>query len=130
VAIDTAAILALFRILASEFSATADDDVEELASVCGGWVSSAAFGSRTSEAAARLVAHELTLQARIAASGAAAAGAGAVQSVSTGDLSVAYASLPQGATPNGDDVFRQTIHGLAYLQIRDSRSEVGFGVLT
>ncbi len=126
-AVDTEAILALFRVLAPEFSATVDDTVEALASVTGTWVSPTAFGSRTSEAAARLTAHELTMQAR-ASSG--SGGAGAISSIRSGDLAVSYAALPAPTSPSGDDVFRQTIHGLAYLQIRDSRAEVGFGLLT
>lgn len=125
----TTSVLGLFRILAAEFAATADASVEAVIDIVTLHVSSAAFGARTSEALARLTAHELTLLARAAAVAAGNAGVGAVTSLSAGDVSVSYGGLSTSSIA-GDDHLRQTHHGLAFLAIRDSRAEVGFGLLT
>lgn len=126
----TASVLGLFRILASEFASTADATVEAVIDIATLAVSSAAFGARTSEAIARITAHELTLLARAAAVSAGSSGVGPVTSLSAGDLSVSYGGLSSVSSTHEDDHYRQTHHGLAYLQIRDSRAEVGFGLLT
>jgi hypothetical protein len=128
--VESEAVLPLFRKLAKEFASTVDGDVEDLIDVCAGWLSSEVFGGRTSEAIARLVAHELTLSDRRTRMTAGLAGVGAVTSASSGDLSVAFAALSSPAHTHEDDYYRQTHHGLAYLQIRDSRAETGFGLLT
>jgi hypothetical protein len=130
VSAESEAVLPLFRKLAKEFASTADGDVEDLIDVCAGWLSFAVFRARTSEAIARLVAHELTLSARRAAASAGSAGVGPVTSQSAGDLSVTYGALSSISSTHEDDYYRQTHHGLAYLQIRDSRAETGFGLLT
>lgn len=122
--IDSGAVLALVRVLAPEFASTSDDDVNALTSILGQGVSSSAFGSRTSEAVCRLVAHELTLQARDAAQTAGARGAGPVTSVRAGDLSVTYGAPANTAHTHEEAELRSTRHGLAYLRLRDSRAAV------
>lgn len=125
--VDTDAVLALFRIIASEFSATTDDTVSGWISVCLSRVSTDAFGTRTGEAIARLVAHELTMAARSAdAASGGAAGAGAVTALRAGDLSVNYGGVNAAlALTHEEAAYQQTSHGLAYLQIRDSRAATG-----
>lgn len=123
------ATLDTFRIVATEFASTVDATVETWVSLVSERISTEVLGARSTEAAARIVAHELTMLARQQAIGGAAVGP--VQSKSAGQVSVSWGS--QGfSTSRGseDDWYRQTIHGLAYLQIRDSRAETGFGVLT
>jgi hypothetical protein len=126
----SASVLALFRALAPEFSATADATVEALIDIRILSINSTAFGARTSEAVALLVAHELTMQARAAASSTGALGVGALTSVRAGDLSLSYGAPSSVSLSHEDDALRQTHHGLAYLAIRDSRSTTGFGLLT
>lgn len=127
------AALPTFRILAPEFAATSNADVEAMIGIVTLWIDASVFIARASEAVARLAAHELTLQGRIAATAGAGgtAAVGAVTSQKAGDLAISYGSsaFSKGAD-NEDDYFRQTTHGLAYLQIRDSRAEVGLGLLT
>lgn len=124
-AVDTAAILAMFRVVAPEFTATADATVNALSSIEGTKVSSTAFGSDTSEAVAERVAHRLELQARAATETASARGPGAVNSVRTGDLSISR-SIGWAAESAGDAYWAQTAHGLAYLALRDEQGEVGY----
>ena len=107
-----------------------DATVEDLIDECVLWLDSETFGSRTSSAVARLVAHELTLQAREAATSTGSSGVAPVTSIGTGDLSVAFAGPSVSSHSHEDEYYRQTRHGLAFLQIRDSRAEVGFGLLT
>lgn len=128
-AVDTAAVLASIRVLAPEFASADDADINALSSILGGAVSADAFGARTTEAVARIVAHEMTLQARAAASSAGAAGVGAINSLRAGDLSITFGGMTATSGSHEDEHYRQTHHGLAYLQIRDSRAGVGFGVL-
>lgn len=125
--VDTTAVLAVFRVVAPEFSATSDSAVNALSAIEGTKVSSTAFGVDTAEAVAHRVAHLLELQARNAAETASARGPGAVNSVRTGDLSITRALATQ-ARNAGDAFWMQTGHGLAYLQLRDEQPEVGFGV--
>lgn len=128
-----AASLPTFRILAPEFSATSDSDVEDVIGIVTLWIDASVFVARASEAVARLTAHELTLQARVAATAGTSgtAGVGAITAQKAGDLSLSFGSSAfSGSQDNEDDYLRQTTHGLAYLQIRDSRAETGFGLLT
>lgn len=118
-------VLTTFRAVASEFAATSDEVVGEWTDIVSEGLDAATFGARMNLACARLVAHELTLEARILAG---ADGVGAVTSIRTGDLSVSYGGST--ATGDADDAFRQTTHGLAFLAIRNSRAGVGFGLLT
>lgn len=125
--VDSAAVLATVRIIAEEFASVADAGVEALISLEAPKVSAEAFGVDTIEAVALRVAHRLELGARRAAASAGARGVGAASSVKTGDLAITYAlSLP---TISGFSAayFSQTDHGLAYLALRDSQPEVGFG---
>lgn len=122
--IDTEAVLAVFRVLASEFASTADATVNAVTSLLGQRVSPAAFGGATSEAIARLVAHELTLQARDAAASAGGRAAGPVTSVRAGDLSVTYGAVATVTHSYEEAELQQTRHGLAYLRLRDSRGGV------
>ena len=127
------AALPTFRILAPEFAATADTVVEDVIGIVTLWIDASVFIARASEAVARLAAHELTIQGRIAATGGSSgtAGVGAVTSQNAGDLSISYGGSAMSAShDHEDDYLRQTSHGLAYLQIRDSRAEVGLGLLT
>lgn len=119
-----AAALALFRILAPEFSAIENEGVEALTAAMAASIHAPTFGGRAAEALARLAAHELTMQARRSSG---SAGVGAVQSERTGDLSVAYAGVESGAL---DAELGQTSHGLAFLRIRDDRAGAVCGVLT
>lgn len=126
------ATLATFRLIAPEFSGTSDDTVSGLLSLCSGWITASVFGARAGEAVARLAAHELTMQARRTAAAVGSSGVGGVTSLRAGDLSVSYgAALGAGSAANNhqDDDYRQTSHGLAFLNLRDSRAEVRFGVL-
>jgi len=118
-------VLTTFRVIASEFASTADTVVDDLTDVVSVGLDGETFGSRMTLATARLVAHELTLIARASSGG---AGAGPITSVRTGDLSVSYAA-PGGVHGIDDAYYTQTHHGLAYLQIRGSRSGIGFGLL-
>lgn len=131
-AVTAAAVLAVFRVRAPEFAASSDDDVSAVISLCLLAVSSDAFGARTSEAVARLAAHELTLQARAAnAASGGVAGAGPVTALKAGDVSVNFAGLAQTLSQSHEDAYYgQTSHGLAYLQIRDSRAYTGPLILT
>lgn len=124
------AVRPVFRIIAKEFSATSDDDVDDWVTIVAGSITPSVFGARATEAVARLTAHEMTLQARALATAAGSAGVGGVSSVSTGDLSVSYASPSFSASSHEDDDLRQTRHGLAFLRIRDSRYQTGANVLT
>ena len=123
---ESEAVLPIFRKLAPEFASTVDATVEDLIDECVLWLDSETFGSRTSSAVARLVAHELTLQAREAATSTGSSGVGPVTSIG----SVAFAGPSVSSHSHEDEYYRQTRHGLAFLQIRDSRAEVGFGLLT
>jgi len=119
--------------LAPEFAATSNDDVEAVIGIVTLWIDVQTFGSRVAEAVAELAAHVLTMNARVAATAGASgtAGVGAVTSQKAGDLALAFGSAGfSAALDNEDNALRQTTHGLAYLQIRDSRAEVGFGLLT
>jgi hypothetical protein len=124
-AVDTAAILAVFRVVAPEFSATSDATVNALSAIEGTKVSATAFGANTSEAVAHRVAHLLEIQARLAAETASARGPGVTTSVSTGDLSISR-SLSITAATAGDAWWMQTAHGLAYLALRDEQGEIGY----
>jgi hypothetical protein len=130
--VDTEAILAVFRIIAPEFAAVTPTDLISLAI---GWISPDAFGSRSSEAVAYLVAHVLTLQDRVTAEGGAGsggAGVGSITSKKAGDLAIGYGGTAAASKiiKQFEDVYLlQTTHGLAYLSLRDSRAEVGFGLL-
>jgi len=125
-AVDTDAILAVFRVVASEFASTSDATVNALSAIEGTKVSSVAFGASTSVAVAHRVAHLLELHAKAAAESASARGPGAVTSVGTGDLSISRSLSLQAATAN-EAWWMQTVHGLAYLALRDEQGEVGFG---
>lgn len=118
------AALATFRILAPEFAAVEDAEVRAMLGVVSGWIHVPTFGARSGEALARLAAHELTLQRRASAGG----GVGPIQSVGTGGLSVTYGALTATGSAS-DDALRQTLHGLAFLALRDSRAGVGLGVV-
>jgi hypothetical protein len=125
------AVLPIFRIVASEFSATSDSDVEDVVGIVAGSITPSVFGTRAAEAVAQLAAHQLTMSARAEAMSAGSAGVGAVSSIGTGDLSVSFGFASAFASSSHeDDYYRQSSHGLAYLQIRDSRSEIGAGILT
>lgn len=123
-------VLSTFRTLAPEFSVAdyPDADVEDMIDLVTPRLDASVHGSRMTEAVALLVAHELALQARRAASGVGVSGVGGVTQMSAGDLSVSFAGLAQVRNVS-DEYFRQTSHGLAYLQLRASRSGVGISVL-
>lgn len=116
-------VLTTFRKIAPEFAATVDATVDDLTDVVSVGLDASVFLARMDEACARLVAHELTLQARAAGSG----GVGPVTSASAGGQSESYASILRG---DHDDALRATTHGMAFLLIRNSRSDVSFGLLT
>lgn len=124
--------LPTFRVIAPEFAETQDSVVEDLIDLATLQVSSDAFGNRTSEAIARLSAHYLTMQARATSMGAGAVGVGGITSARAGDLSLGFGGVGgmSQSTSSEDDALRQTTHGLAFLRIRDSRANVGFGLLT
>lgn len=124
--VDSAAVLATVRIIAEEFASVSDSDVNALTSIEAPKVSSTAFGTDTVEAVALRVAHRLELAAQAAAGAAGARGPGAVSSVKTGDLAISRA-LGWTASNTTDAYWSQTRHGLAYLALRDSQPEVGFG---
>lgn len=125
--VDTATVLATFRIIATEFASTVDADVEALIAIEAPKVSAEAFGTDTIEAVALRVAHRLELGARRAAASAGARGVGSASSVKTGDLAITYALSAMSSTTNDEAYWRQTDHGLSYLALRDSQPEVGFG---
>ena len=125
------AALTAFRIFASEFASKSDADVNAVIAYTVTWIDGEIFATRLAEAIAQLTAHVFALIARDAASGAGFGGVGPVSSQKAGDLAVAFATASMSASlSHDDDYFRQTSHGLAYLQIRDSRAETGIGVLT
>lgn len=120
-------VLTDFRIVAPEFAATADATVDAWTDIVSGGLDAETFGTRMNLACARLIAHELTLLARAAAG--AGSASGAVSSIRTADLSVTFAT-PSAPRSLDDEALCQTPHGLAFLQIRGTRSNVGFGLLT
>lgn len=123
---DTAAILAVFRVVADEFASTADSVVEAWISIEVARLSAFAFGTALNEAVARRVAHELTLKARNAAAAGSGSAVGAVTSVRTGDLSLGYGG--SGLTAGSDAeiaYYQQTTHGIRFLLLRDSRPYIG-----
>lgn len=123
--VNTAVILATFRVVAPELSAVADDTVNALSSLEGPKVSTDAFGEDTTEAIALRVAHILTLQARDASMTAAARGPGAVTSIGTGDLSVSRGLSGYTARDNDEAFWSQTGHGLRYLSLRSEQGDIG-----
>ena len=125
-----AAVLPVFRVIAPEFVSTSDDDVEDVVGIVASSITPSVFGARATEAVARLAAHELTMQSRDTSTALGSAGVGGVSSIGTGDLSVSYASPSFAASSHEDDYYRQSRHGLAFLQIRDSRYQTGMCVLT
>jgi hypothetical protein len=124
------AALTVFRLYAPEFATTADADVETMIVQVATRIDTPSFTGVVDAAKARLAAHEFTLIARAAASSGGAAGVGPVASLRAGDLAVAYGALAGAVASAGDDYYRSTHHGLAYLQLRSTRAAVGFGVIT
>lgn len=123
-AIDTAGVLAIFRVYATEFASTADATVNALTGIIGPRVHADAFGDVRSEAIARRVAHELTMQARATSASLGAAGVGPVSSIGSGDLSISFGASAPSSYGDADAELRQTRHGLAYLALRDERAAV------
>lgn len=115
--------------LAPELASVSDANVELAVTAAGLRIDSATFGVRYTEAVARIAAHELTIAARAQAVSVGSAGVGAVTSIGTGDLSIAFGGPQAASRATGDDYYRQTHHGLAFLQIRNSRAEVGLGII-
>ena len=125
------AVLPVFRIVAPEFASTSDADVEDVVTIVAGSITPGVFGARTTEAVARLTAHEFTMQARDGSASAGSSGVGGVTSLRTGDLAVSYGfSSAFASSSHEDDYYRQSRHCLAYLQIRDSRYQTGARILT
>ena len=122
--------LDVFRVVASEFSATVDADVEAMIVIVGARISTVAFSSMFDQAKAYLAAHEYAMIARMAAAGSGMAGAGSIASVRAGDLAIAYGGTLASSMSLGDDYYRTTPYGLAYLNLRASRALVGMGVIT
>ena len=116
--------------LAPDLASVSDANVELAVTSAALRVDSATFGARYTEALARIAAHDLTLAARAQAVSVGSAGVGAVTSIGTGNLSIAFGGPQSASRAVGDDYYRQTHHGLAYLQIRNSRAEVGFGLIS
>lgn len=125
--VDSAAVLAIFRIIAEEFASVSDATVNALTALEAPKVSADAFGTDTLEAVALRAAHRMELGARRAAASAGARGVGAATSVRTGDLAITYALTLTASNSKVDAYWAQTDHGLAYLALRDSQPEVGFG---
>lgn len=122
--------LSVFRVLAPEFATTSDSDVNTMIAQVATRIDTTSFTGVVDAAQARLAAHEFTLIARAAASSGGASGAGPVTSLRAGDLSVSFGTTAAALVSSGDDYYRSTHHGLAYLQLRDTRAAVGFGVIT
>jgi hypothetical protein len=118
-------VLTEFRRVAREFVSETDDTVNDLTDTVSLGLDAETFGVRMDEACARLVAHELTLIRR--AEGGVDA-PGPTTSVKTGDLAASFAA-PASTPSDGDAYYRTTRHGLAFLTIRNSRSDIGFGIL-
>uniref|UniRef100_A0A6M3M5Q7 DUF4054 domain-containing protein n=1 Tax=viral metagenome TaxID=1070528 RepID=A0A6M3M5Q7_9ZZZZ len=125
--------LQIFRIVASEFSATADADVENWIELAASRHSGSQFGSNYEQAMAYYTAHMMTIQARAAASPASAGGGGApvggVTSQKAGDISVGYGGAAAGGSTSVawdrvDASLTQTGYGLEYLTIRGTRAVV------
>ena len=126
-----AGILAIFRILASEFATTSDSDVNDMIDIKILSLYAPHFGARMSEAVALLCAHEFALLAAVAAAGGSGAGGvGPITSKRAGDLAIGWGGISYSAGSNEDAAYQQTRHGLAFLVIRDSRANVGMGLLT
>lgn len=93
-------------------------------------LSSTAYGNRTAEAHARAAAHEYELIARRARAGVGFTGSGGVSGTSGTSGSISYVQPSSTSLNHSDDYYRSTGHGLALLDIRDSRSTTGPMLLT
>lgn len=122
--------LTVFRLYAPEFATTSDSDVEAMIVQVATRIDTPSFTGVVDAAKARLAAHEFTLIARAAASSGGASSGGPVTSLRAGDLAVSYGTLSATLVSAGDDYYRSTHHGLAYLQLRSTRAAVGFGLIT
>lgn len=109
-----------FRAFAPEFASVSDSVVGVLIDAAALTLTASAWGNVYPLALARLAAHELTMQGRVTAAGA-AAGIGPVTSAATGAMSIGYGP---GATVKTTEeaAFASTIHGAAFLALRASRA--------
>lgn len=121
-------VLAVFRVVASEFSATSDDDVVAWINLETPRVNSAAYGTDTSEAIALRVAHKLKLEAEEATVGAGGHSVGPGSSIRTGDLAITRSSVLRSSDTNADLFWKSTRYGLQYLALQDEQPQLGFGV--
>ena len=119
-----------FRIYAEEFAFKSDAQVEAMVTDVGLRIDVAAFGARADQAIAHLAAHEFALIERRKSAPLGLESVGAVNSVGAENVSLGFQSDMPAADSHEDSYYRQTSHGLAFLQIRDSRAEVGMGILT
>lgn len=124
------AALATLRTLAPELAQVGNDHANDVIEVVTLWVDSAAFGARTTEAIARLAAHEITMQERAKRSLMGNVPTGAPQSLTIPKAAMSWGDSAPPIYDHQDAYYRSTVHGRAFLDIRDSRAPVGFGVVT
>jgi hypothetical protein len=114
--------LALFRVLAGEFSAVADGTVENFLAYAALRIDTGIWGNVYDQALVYLAAHMLKMDPSYG--GAYTGAAGAVIAQKDGDLSRSYAA-PPAVSSLTDSYLLRTSYGAQFLALRDSRAEVG-----
>ena len=121
--------LSTLRALAPELRTNSDVAVQAMIDLVTLRVDTSVLDGRLDEALARIAAHELTMGLRAQQSPTGFSGVGAPASIAGGTFTASFGGGKTART-HEDAHYSQTHHGLAYLQIRDSRADVGFGLLT
>ena len=112
--------LQVFRLVASEFSATSDETVDVVFALVAPQVSESKFGKLYPQAIAYLAAHWLAWQAVITSSGSTggAATGGRVTSEKEGDLSRSYTDNSRNPTTSSfADNLDRTAYGLEFKRL-------------
>lgn len=93
--------------------------------VAAGRLGTTEFGTQLANAQALWAAHFVTMQERAkkaAKLGVGVGAGGAIQSMGTGDYSISWAAAAAGTPSIRDRWLSQSGHGLAFLDLRDSRA--------
>ena len=116
---DTAKILSIFRLVASEFSDVDDEKVNSMIGLQGVRISQKAFGDKYDLAVAYLTAHAFKLDEMLKGGGASSGGltSGTVVSEKEGSISVGYAPPPLSRYNDGS-LYSKTAYGLLFLELR------------
>lgn len=112
--------LKIFRIVATEFSDVADEDVFKWIELAKPFVSRKKFGNTYEHALAYLAAHKLKMSGYGDTTMGKVDDALRVSSFSEGDASIGF-SVSQGNNMSVDAEYALTIYGVQYLSIRRSK---------